>query len=265
MAEKPTAPEDELGGFSLKKIKRKPPKKNGRPTLRKRGPLTVAEWNKRYYQKKKRDNPDAKTLRKQQARTERVASLAAKQMALPERKYGVIYCDPEWKHLVWSESTGNDRAPLYPTSTHAELTQRDVAALAADDCALFMWTTNQHLVQAIALMAHYGFAYRSHYVWLKPRIGLGFWNRSKHEVLLIGTRGKVPAPAPGTQWESVIAADPPSRLHSAKPEIFAQMIEDYFPGVPKIELNARIRRDGWDCWGDEVDAAAELVHMSPNI
>jgi N6-adenosine-specific RNA methylase IME4 len=247
---------DETSDFREDKSLTKPVKKNGRPTLRKRGPLTDAERQRRHYRKKKRDNPDSKTLRKQQARADRVAGLANKLLALPDKKYGVIYCDPEWKHLVWSETTGNDRAPLYPTSTHAELTQRDVASLAADDCAMFMWTTNQHLIEALALMAHYGFTYRSHYIWLKPRIGMGFWNRSKHEVLLIGVRGKVPAPAPGTQWDSVIAADPPSRLHSAKPEVFAEMIESYFPGVPKIELNARVRRDGWDCWGDEAEEEA---------
>jgi N6-adenosine-specific RNA methylase IME4 len=82
-------------------------------------------------------------------------------------------------------------------------------------------------------------------------IGLGYWNRSVHEILLIGTRGKIPCPALGTQWESVIDAD--RGEHSAKPEIFHEMIEEYFPTLPKIELNRRGKpRSGWSAWGNEV-------------
>ena len=49
----------------------------------------------------------------------------------------------------------------------------------------------------------------------------------------------------------MIEAEPLSDLHSSKPEIFAQMIAEYYPNVPKIELNARAPRDGWARWGDE--------------
>jgi N6-adenosine-specific RNA methylase IME4 len=80
-------------------------------------------------------------------------------------------------------------------------------------------------------------------------MGTGFWFRIQHEILLVGTKGNVPAPAPGTQWPSVIKA-PPGR-HSEKPEIFYELIEAYFPTLPKIELNARRARPGWDVWGNE--------------
>jgi N6-adenosine-specific RNA methylase IME4 len=43
-----------------------------------------------------------------------------------------------------------------------------------------------------------------------------------------------------------------------KPEQSYQMIEQYFPNVPKIELNCRGKpRPGWDAWGNEVEGAAE--------
>jgi N6-adenosine-specific RNA methylase IME4 len=51
------------------------------------------------------------------------------------------------------------------------------------------------------------------------------------------------------QWTDVIEAKVTE--HSTKPEIFAEMIEAYFPIVPKIELFARRRRAGWDAWGNE--------------
>jgi N6-adenosine-specific RNA methylase IME4 len=61
----------------------------------------------------------------------------------------------------------------------------------------------------------------------------------------------------GTQWSSLIQAL--VRRHSEKPEIFREMIESYFPTLPKIELHARgpIARPGWDAWGLEAPAHEE--------
>ena len=59
----------------------------------------------------------------------------------------------------------------------------------------------------------------------------------------------MPAPAPGMQWES--AWDGDVGEHSEKPEEAYVMLEQYFPTLPKIELNARQKRVGWDIWGAE--------------
>jgi N6-adenosine-specific RNA methylase IME4 len=118
------------------------------------------------------------------------------------------------------------------------------------------WSTIQHLDQAMDILRseQWGrFAYASHYVWRKPSLGLGRWTRSVHEVLLIGTRGNTVAPALGTQWESVIDA-PRGDRHSAKPDKVLQMIEEYYPNIPKIELNRRgAARPGWLSWGNEAE------------
>jgi N6-adenosine-specific RNA methylase IME4 len=188
---------------------------------------------------------------KQERRDDRERAAAGKILALPDKRYGVFYADPEWRDEVWSRETGLDRAPdnHYSTSPDEIIKSRPVASIAADDSALFLWATVQHLAVAIAVMDGWGFAYKSHLIWRKPSIGLGRWIRSMHEVLLIGTRGSPPAPAPGTQWDSVI--DAPRGEHSEKPEKFCELIEAYYPTMPKIELNARIRRPGWDAWGLE--------------
>jgi len=73
--------------------------------------------------------------------------------------------------------------------------------------------------------------------------------RYDHELLLVGTKGAIPAPAMGTQFPSVI--DAPIGKHSEKPVQFYELIEAYFPTLPKIELNARRARDGWELWGNE--------------
>lgn len=193
------------------------------------------------------------TILKRAERTKREQELAKKQLALPTKKYGVALTDDEWRFEPYSRDTGMDRAPdnHYPTSTLAQLKERNVSGILADDAALWMWATPPMIREALELLQHRGFAYKSMVIWKKTRNGngrgTGYWFTGEHEILLLGTRGNVPAPAPGTQWPSVIEA--PVGEHSAKPDIFYELIEEYFPNIPKIELNARRARRGWDAWG----------------
>jgi hypothetical protein len=137
---------------------------------------------------------------KAERRAAREVDLANRITALPQRRYGVIVADPEWRFEPWSRQTGMDRAAdnHYPTSCTEIIAARDVPSIAADDCILFLWATVPMLLHALTVMGGWGFDYRSHYVWVKNRIGTGYWNRNKHELLLVGVRGHIPAPAPGT-------------------------------------------------------------------
>jgi N6-adenosine-specific RNA methylase IME4 len=192
---------------------------------------------------------------KKAARAQREADLGRKQMALPLKRYGVILADPEWEFQVWNEDTGSDRSAEnhYPTSTLGEIKKRDVPSIAADDSVLFLWATPPMLPQALEVMAAWGFEYRSQVVWAKPKTGTGYWFRARHELLLVGVRGNIPAPAPGTQFASVI--EKKTTHHSAKPEVFHKLIETYFPTLPKIELNRRgPPRAHWDSWGLEAES-----------
>lgn len=206
-----------------------------------------------------KEQRDKKTAEKKAKRLQREAELGQKQMALPAKKYGVILADPEWRFEPYSRETGMDRAAdnHYPTSDLDTIKSRDVASIAADDCVLFLWATAPMLPQAIEVMRDWGFTYVSHFVWGKKRKGNqrgpGYWNTNEHELLLIGTKGKVPCPAQGTQSRSLIEAN--VGKHSEKPLVFHQIIESYFPSLPKIELNAREARAGWDVWGKEAPAA----------
>ena len=192
------------------------------------------------------------TETKQRARAEREAALASCILALPNQRYGVILADPGWRFEPYSRETGLARAAdnHYVTEPTNRIEALDIPSIAAKDCCLFLWATAPMLPDALRVMASWGFQYKSQFVWVKDRIGTGYWTRNKHEHLLIGTRGQIPAPAPGTQWSSVIEA--PVRAHSEKPERFFEMIEAYFPNLPKIELYRRgVAREGWDAWGLE--------------
>lgn len=168
--------------------------------------------------------------------------------ALGQKRYPVIYADPPWRFETRSPN-GLDRAAdnHYPTMSLAEIRALEVPA--ADDCVLFLWATVPMLPQALSVMDVWGFDYKSHCIWLKDRLGTGYWFRNAHEVLLVGTRGSVPAPAPGAQFNSFIEA--PVSDHSAKPLAFAEMIEEMFPTSDLLEMFARGPRLGWDTWGNE--------------
>lgn len=191
-------------------------------------------------------------------RAEREREIAGRILALPRKKYGVILADPEWKFETFSES-GKDRSAEnhYPCSPTEEIMKRDVKSISADDCVLFLWATVPMIVDAIDVMFAWGFKYKSQFVWVKNRIGTGYWSRNQHEILLVGTRGSIPAPAMGEQWSSVMYA--PVGRHSEKPNACFELIEDYFPTVPKIELNARAARPGWDRWGLDAPASRRRI------
>jgi N6-adenosine-specific RNA methylase IME4 len=213
-------------------------------------PSTIrADLGLRDYPSKK----EGKSRTKAERRADREFELAAKVVALPTKRYGVIVADPEWRFEPYSRETGMDRAAdnHYPTSTTEIIMQRDVASIAADDCILFLWATVPMLEDALTVLKAWGFTYRSHAVWDKVHIGTGYWFRNRHELLLVGTKGNIPAPAMGDQSASVITIA--RKEHSAKPEQFLELIEQYFPNLPKIELNRRgPNRLGWDAWGNEV-------------
>ena len=195
---------------------------------------------------------------KRARRHQREVELGAKLVALPNKKYGLIVCDDAWDFEVWSRKTGMDRHAanhylVEDAHTADEMHERTKHRFecAADDCLLAMWSTVPHLAIAIDLLRKRGFRYVTNFIWAKDKAGTGYWNRNKHEILLIGIRGNIPCPAPGDQWVSFQIA--PVTEHSAKPELFLQMLEEQFPNLPKIELNRRGKaRSKWDAWGNEV-------------
>lgn len=200
----------------------------------------------------------AKTALKKIKRDDRerasAETTAAAAEQLGEKLYGVIYADPPWRFEPWSRETGLNRAAdnHYPTATLGDIKALPIPA--ADDCILFLWATAPMLPEALDVMDAWGFDYKTHCVWLKTKRGTGFWFRNVHELLLIGVRGSVAAPAPGTQDDSVVEAI--VGRHSEKPEAFSLLIERLFPNAAKLEMFARQGRDGWDSWGNEISPAS---------
>lgn len=186
---------------------------------------------------------------RQAKKAERVAEIhATPAKPLTDGPWPVIYADPPWRY----EDAEPTRAieNHYPTMTHAEIC--DLTIPAADDAVLFMWATSPKLTEALAVMEAWGFTYRTCMVWVKDRIGMGYYARQRHELLLIGKRGNLPVPEPSDRPDSVIEA--PVGRHSEKPSVVAETIANMYPHLPKVELFSRQARLGWDAWGNEAAA-----------
>jgi N6-adenosine-specific RNA methylase IME4 len=182
----------------------------------------------------------------------RLAEISEGTRALPTgQRFPVIYADPPWRFAPYDSVTGTARTPEahYPCMQTKEIADLPIAKLATEDAILFLWTTAPHLQQAFHVIEAWGFRYATNVVWVKDQIGLGFYVRNQHELLLIATHGFMRAPPPAQRPPSVITA--PRREHSRKPDEAYEIIERMYPGLPKIELFARARRPGWDCWGNQ--------------
>lgn len=175
-----------------------------------------------------------------------------------DRSYPVYYADPPWRFDVRSEVTGREKSAEnhYPTMTTDEIVELMVGLIGGDaPGVLHLWATNPMLLDGLRVMEACGFVYVHHWVWDKEVAGTGYWGRDQHELLLIGRRGDVVAPLPGTQPATVYREK--KGRHSAKPDFYAETIERLYPGVARLELFSRRARPGWDAWGYEVEEAAE--------
>ena len=183
---------------------------------------------------------------------------------LPRGHYGAILADPPWRFEVWAK-TGDAAhgVPPYERMTFDEIAALPIANLASDDAVLFLWICWPSLPDALIVIQSWGFAYKTcGFAWMKgdtrqpdffrddfdASMGLGYWTRANSEVCLLATRGK-PKRLNADVRQGIIA---PRREHSRKPDGIHERIERLVAG-PYLELFARQRRPGWDCWGNEVD------------
>ncbi len=127
-------------------------------------------------------------------------------------KFRTIVIDPGWTF------PGQHRGrPDYATMSQEQLLDLPISKWAADDCHVYLWSTNATLPQALELMSHWGFQYKNLLTWMKPGLGLGAYFRTTTESALFGVRGKLLTRPPHdipTHFEA------PKTAHSEKPEEF---------------------------------------------
>lgn len=202
---------------------------------------------------KLKDVPDVRRAISEVRHAERVEKLAAISAGNApidtKQRYPIILADPPWRY---EQASTESRAieNHYPTMDLDAICALPVVDLATDDAVLFMWTTSPKLEESLRVVAAWGFTYRTCAIWDKEKIGMGYFFRQQHELLLVAVRGAPPHPAPSDRVSSVIRSKRSSK-HSAKPAESYEIIEAMYPKLPKVELFCRAARDGWGAWGNQ--------------
>jgi N6-adenosine-specific RNA methylase IME4 len=176
----------------------------------------------------------------------------------PEIKYPTILADPPWR---FANRTGkmapeHRRLHRYQTMALDEIKALPIPGLAADQSHLYLWVPNALLPDGLAVMAAWGFTYKTNIIWYKVRQdggpdgrGVGFYFRNVTEMLLFGIRGSMRTREAGRRQVNLIPTL--KQKHSRKPEAFYDLIEACSPG-PYLELFARYLRPEWSQWGDQL-------------
>lgn len=161
--------------------------------------------------------------------------------------YDVIVIDPPWP----MEKIERDVAPNqvkfdYPTMTVDEIKALEIPC--ADDCHVWLWTTQKYLPNALDVLKSWNLKYVCTFVWHKPGgfqpFGLPQFNC---EFCLLARRGN-PIFISLKAFHTCFNA--PRKGHSVKPEEFYEMIKRA-TGGRRLDMFSRRPIEGYDSWGKE--------------
>ena len=189
----------------------------------------------------------------------------------PDKKYQIIYADPPWpfgsirsskkingKYQRYSPDTTVGKGN-YNTMTGEDIIRLPVKDIADNDCVLFMWFCETELPLALEVVKAWGFKYVNiAFIWNKKEKSgkdvcyYGGWTMRGAEMVLLGTKGKPHAKIASHNVRQKTDAIRDRKCHSRKPQEIRDKIVELMGDIPRIELFARQKTEGWDVWGNEV-------------
>ena len=180
------------------------------------------------------------------------------------KKYQIIYADPPWRYNDTQHAGGTayfGASVRYKTMNNKDIGKLAISDLADKDCVLFMWATSPLLPEALEVMKAWGFKYKTvAFCWNKQTknnkwiSNMGRWTMGNIEICILGVKGK-PKRIIKNVKQLVIAE---RKSHSEKPQEVRTRIVDLMGDIPRLELFARQKTEGWDVWGNEVESDIEL-------
>ena len=171
--------------------------------------------------------------------------------------YDIIYEDPPWYFKTYSDKGNNRSAMLhYNCLDIHDIYNLSVDRISNNDCILFLWVIDPMLPEAMEVIKKWGFKFKTvAFTWVKENkksegyfTGLGYWTRANPEMCLLATKGK-PKRISKAVRQLIISK---RQEHSKKPDEIRDRIVKLCGNLPRIELFARQKVKGWDCWGNEV-------------
>jgi site-specific DNA-methyltransferase (adenine-specific) len=183
-------------------------------------------------------------------------------MNFPTEKYQIIYADPPWFFSggVYQDSGRPARkvSDKYRLAKTASLIDLSVSSILGTDAIIFMWTTDQHIPDALKLMEAWGFRYCTvAFYWVKKYASganccnVGCWTMKGVEQCLLGLHGKPMRFKKSRNVRQLVEAE--RTTHSKKPDEVRNRIVELCGDLPRVELFARQETVGWDALGNEID------------
>lgn len=184
------------------------------------------------------------------------------------KKYQIIYADPPWKYK--GEMMNSSVTDHYQWASLEDICSIPIKDISDNNCILFMWVTMPKLNEFMRVVNAWGFEYKScAFVWVKMNskatdtyfMGQGRWTRANPEICILATKGNPKRISAGVR-QLVVS---PIREHSQKPEEVKDRILQLVGDLPRIELFARQKTEGWDVWGNEVESDISLGIVKRNV
>ena len=186
---------------------------------------------------------------------------------MKEKKYQIIYADPPW---TYRKSGGIKSArglakKYYQTMDLWDIKHLEIRDITDENCYLFLWATAPCMPEALEVLTYWGFDFFTiAFTWIKRNKkadslfwGMGNATRANPEYVLLGRKGKLNRIAKNIH--SVLIS--PIEEHSKKPDEIKERIVKLYGDLPRIELFARQKTEGWDVWGNEVESDIKLSQL----
>jgi N6-adenosine-specific RNA methylase IME4 len=180
----------------------------------------------------------------------------------------LMVIDPPW---LWSARSvkGEDRSPRYPRMSLELLKTLPISDALDKDAVVLLWVTDPLLHQAMEVVKSWNLTFKTVcFYWTKAKpsgkehMGGGYYTRANPEQCWLLTKGKG-LPRCSRAVRRWIHA--PVRSHSEKPEEFFARVDKLFGDVPRLEMFARVARDGWISLGNEIDGADIFSALKPYV
>lgn len=167
----------------------------------------------------------------------------------PKKKYNIVYADFAWSYKDKALSGNRGAVCKYDVQSLDWIKKLPVKEISDNNCSLFLWVTMPKLNECFDVIKTCAFT------WVKKNKkadswfwGMGRWTRANAELCLLATKGKPTRINAGVHY----IIDTPIEHHSKKPDVARDKIIDLLGDLPRIELFARQKVEGWDSWGNEI-------------
>jgi len=191
-------------------------------------------------------------------------------LEFPKNKYQIIYADPPWSYnsrmALGKGAKRSSSEDYYDVMTIDDICNLPVKDITDANSILFMWVTMPKIIEANKVIESWGFEYKTcAFTWVKRNkifsqkryeergiddfMGQGRWTRGNAELCLLATKGNPKRLS--AKVRQIIHT--PIQEHSKKPDEIRNRIIELVGDLPRIELFARQKVNGWDSLGFDID------------